>query len=514
MQKLLENLFRLDASDDVGGIHDFVINNRYGADQILLALQHLLINGRIRAAYILAMLLDGSGHQHTCVSLALSAGGMIYDNLNNEERGKKMLWAQTDAQSETQQTFINKTLLSPVVVHLLNTVLPKSDTSLVIRVIEIVKAAAPAYRAIYDWNAPVPTLSLEEMRQRGRAQARLLNNPLPPVGAPRESKRVLMMIRQQRAMGLRLVVAMNSYGWHAEICQLALSDATAVDDCRAIAEMSRQQDVDLLFFDAHQLLGFENGFSTYSEMIAQLRQEKPSLKVVAIFYDSIPTAKQAILDAMASSMDAVLSHLSLDSFIARHPGYSVFTGKMLQAFLIPCIDQNLGISNKPLVPVPLFSGTISSGHWSRALWLSAANHAGIHLKTRINAFSYENPVYKKSPLDDYASYMQGLADATCCLNMLMLDTQERYLVARSFEIPFTGSLLLQEYSPMMHQYYIPGEHYLEFSTISEMAGMIRFISEHKEEAEEIRRSGNAFAREQYSDEKIAGQLDKFLYFPD
>ncbi len=33
------------------------------------------------------------------------------------------------------------------------------------------------------------------------------------------------------------------------------------------------------------------------------------------------------------------------------------------------------------------------------------------------------------------------------------------------------------------------------------------------EAEEIRRRGNAFARERYSDEKLIGYLDKALFYP-
>ncbi|MEO5351840.1 MAG: glycosyltransferase [Magnetococcus sp. XQGC-1] len=473
-----------------------------------------MLNGRIGAAYVLALILDNTGAKHSHISLALCAGGLLRGKPEDEERGKKMLWMQTDAQAEAQQQVVNRTLLPPVMVRLLNAVLPRSETALVIRVIEIAKAAAPVFRRLYDWDAPVPTLTSEEMRQRGRSQARLLNNPLPPSGVPRVRRRVLMTIPQQRAMGLRLVVAMNSYGWQAEICPLTLTDAGAADDCRAIAEMCRQKDVDILFFDAHQLVLFENGLKAYCEMVAQLRQEKPTIKAVAIFYDSIPSAKRETLEMMAKNLDAVMSHLSLDSFVARNEHYAVFAGKMMQAFLIPCIDSNCGISDKPLVPRPLFSGTICSGHWTRVFWLKAAAHVGLTIDARINAFSYDNPVYKKSPLDDYAFYMKGLADATCCLNMIMLDSQERYLVARSFEIPFVGSLLIQEYSEQMHNYYIPGEHYLEYSTISELVGIMRFISENTEEAEEIRRSGNAFAREHYSDIKIAGQFDKFLYYPD
>ena len=117
-------------------------------------------------------------------------------------------------------------------------------------------------------------------------------------------------------------------------------------------------------------------------------------------------------------------------------------------------------------------------------------------------------------LDSFALYMQALSEATCCLNFSMRPNQERVVTFRCFETILGGSLLVQEASPSMHCYFIAGEHYLEFSSLADLAAVSHFIANNREEAEEIRRSGHAFAQEHYRDEKIIGYLDKFLYFPD
>ena len=66
----------------------------------------------------------------------------------------------------------------------------------------------------------------------------------------------------------------------------------------------------------------------------------------------------------------------------------------------------------------------------------------------------------------------------------------------------------------MYHFFVPGEHYLEFSTLPELAALIRFVREHPAEAEVVRQQGHAFVKERYSDEKLIGYLDKALFFPD
>ena len=109
------------------------------------------------------------------------------------------------------------------------------------------------------------------------------------------------------------------------------------------------------------------------------------------------------------------------------------------------------------------------------------------------------------------TYMKKLADATCCFSVVTYGPMVKYLTGRGFEVMLSGSLLVQEYTPMMHRFFTPGEHYLEFRTVAELSSIMRFITERPEEAEAVRRCGNLFARAQYCDEKMIGQIDAFFY---
>ena len=126
------------------------------------------------------------------------------------------------------------------------------------------------------------------------------------------------------------------------------------------------------------------------------------------------------------------------------------------------------------------------------------------------------PVYldRLPTLENHAHHRQCLAEETCYLNFSIQPDQTSPVTSFCFETILGGSLLVQEASPEMHRYFVPGEHYLEFSTLAELSSIARFITEQREEAEEIRRCGNVFSRERYSDEKLIGYIDKVLYFPD
>ena len=158
----------------------------------------------------------------------------------------------------------------------------------------------------------------------------------------------------------------------------------------------------------------------------------------------------------------------------------------------------------------LFSGSVRGFNCPRAFWLSTAEHLNLPIKIKLSTHEEDG----LSALESYALYMRGLTEATCCLNLTMRLDLDHIVVGRSFEAILAGALLVQEATPGMHRYFIAGEHYLEFSTLAELSAIARFINENREEAEEIRRRGNAFALEHYSDEKLVGYLDALLYYPD
>ena len=65
----------------------------------------------------------------------------------------------------------------------------------------------------------------------------------------------------------------------------------------------------------------------------------------------------------------------------------------------------------------------------------------------------------------------------------------------------------------MDCYFIEGEHYLPFTTFADLRSVAKFIQDNPEEAEDIRRKGNAFFRERYIDDKLMAYLDQRLFSP-
>ena len=86
------------------------------------------------------MLLANTGFQHPAIFLALSAGGLLYDNKEEEARGLKGLSALSPSTEEQDKTF-QKMLLRPVMVNLLNEAIGNKDDAQVLRILEILKAA-------------------------------------------------------------------------------------------------------------------------------------------------------------------------------------------------------------------------------------------------------------------------------------------------------------------------------------------------------------------------------------
>ena len=171
-------------------------------------------------------------------------------------------------------------------------------------------------------------------------------------------------------------------------------------------------------------------------------------------------------------------------------------------------DGNFTPPDQPLNPKMLFAGSVSGFNWHRAFWLSACHHRGLPIEQKVSNHATDG----LSALDSYRVYMQGLSASTSCINFAMRSDLTSIVTGRCFEVIVSGSLLVQEATPDMHYYFTAGEHYLEFSTFSELCAIARFITENKDEAEAIRRNGYDFVREKYGDDKIVGYIDEFLFY--
>lgn len=150
--EFFETLFRLDACNDTHEFLDFIQGVRHDTKDLLSAASQLLNKGRVRSAYILAMLLVKRGQRHLTISIALSVGGLIFDNPIEEGNGLQFLQTQFDALSIEEQQENYDHLVAPVVAHLRLCAIGKADDARVMRILQHFKAAVPTG---FDWGANV-----------------------------------------------------------------------------------------------------------------------------------------------------------------------------------------------------------------------------------------------------------------------------------------------------------------------------------------------------------------------
>jgi hypothetical protein len=84
-------------------------------------------------------------------------------------------------------------------------------------------------------------------------------------------------------------------------------------------------------------------------------------------------------------------------------------------------------------------------------------------------------------------------------------------VSGTFETLATGSLLIQERCDDIDLFFVAGRHYLRFETLTDLFDIAALLRSNPERAEAVRREGTAFLAERYSDDKLIGYLDRFLF---
>ena len=521
-QQFIHELIQLDAKDDMAGLQELALKSPHGVVPILTAIQHLLGTARIKSSYVLSMMLHQSNLQHPFISLSLAAGGLLFNRPDLEAVGLQLLPEQMEALSEADRYPLYKANHA-LGFHLSNTVYGKpGNLHFMLRVIEILKAVDPQFRPLFDWNAPIPKLSREALVQKGRARARLIPCLVPPPGSPRPKRRVLVAEREVYApkypgtpgaawprlcvVGPALVETMRQYGWEAEMFPLYGPQETDwLNHLPGIIEKCRQMKPDILILEPDIMMQPEHK-THYIALLRQLRQEHPQMKLVADGHDSYGDDQETLLE-LAPLIDLMWMFVKPTLPVWSMPA---FANKIL---LTPFVPNGHGSTERPLKPEMAFRMAIFAGNWSRLLWLTAAQRMNSPFDVHISNHRVDDGL---SAIESHAQYMRKFEESTCCINLLMRSsaTFTKTLVGRTFEVSSSGALLVQEAIPDMDYYFISGEHYLEFSSVAELVAISRFITEQREEAEEIRRCGYAFARARYSDEKLIAYLDHKLYYSD
>ncbi|MEO5362222.1 MAG: glycosyltransferase [Magnetococcus sp. DMHC-8] len=507
------------ATDDGGDVNALV--HCFGArpwqhGEMLVLLRHLLGRVRLRAAFVLATLMTGGGQQDALLSLALSFGGFFYDKPEQEARGLALLPAQMDALSAKERLVLLETIIHPIMRALIRST-PSPTHAQLFRLLAICQGAIPAFRTLFDWEATAPALTLATLQQQGREQARLITLPAPAVDAPRPRRRVVIFMKDNY-LARRILASMTAHGWSAAFHGKPDWIVDLPVDGRIVLELCRQQAAELLIMDFSQVVHLlEKGIC---QLLAALKHEQPAMKVVLLTCDAWALRKGLVdgepdgphtplYQTMLAMVDAIWTSDSPSLSSWDEP---LFAGKVLHAHLPHA--GHLGQPDRPLLPRMQFIGTALDGMlWSRPFWLLAAARLGLPIVQQDHLFAHDpRQMQGSSALESYRQHMQRLQEATCCLHFTRKRDMHSVIVThRSFEAPLMGALLVQEHAPDMHRFFIPGEHYLEFRSVAELAAIARFITERPAEAEEIRRCGNAFARQHYNDAKLLGYLEKFLW---
>lgn len=520
---LIDTILHLDANAKLSQLITLVQSGSYSSTEMRQTVAQLLTRRwQLGPAFLLAKLLAQEGVEDPILSTARILGGMVGGNPEEERLGLESLRAQADRLSTEQQTTLYQTV-SEIATSILGTPtlgppIPPSDGEQMLRKGEIAKAILPHMRTRFDMNAPVLPLNLERMRQRGRAQARLISYPELSPPTRRQRRRVVVSMREHIFFGnptarfadegARILHAMQGYGWDGEESLFKTAPyrlAEFQEDCRNIIETCRRNAADLFIFDMN-IIGDFLCVRTIGEMMAQLRQENSSIKIVGCILDAWAIPQQ-ILSEMVALIDLAWTFDAPSLPYWSHPSV---VGKVLQIVPVP-LAVPMQLPDKPLIPQLLFHGNVVSNNFLslRRLWLAASEKLGLPIQKRTSTHELDG----LPPLEGYRQYRQGLYDATCVLNICMREQAvTRHIVSgRIFEGMLSGALVVQESTPDMCYYFVPGDHYLEFSTLAELASIVQFIENNRDEAEEIRHQGCAFARERYSDDKLLGHLDRLLY---
>ena len=510
---LIETVIRMGENNETHELVTFIKKKWHDPQDIIMAsaigypIWYLLHCGRINSAFIIAIILTNNGYQNSVIPFALSIGGLLYYDPATEQSGTEMLATQAQRMTEKQQkdTF-GQTILA-IVPTLLAAFHQDRDDARLLRLLEIIKIVDPHIRHTFDWDAPISRFAQEQWQQRDHENTKLIIHPLPPSDLPRQKRRVLVTGRgipddPQRLTEtiLRTTAAMDKYGWQTESYLIIHS----MNWWQRIPEICRQKNIDILFLEDDILTADESNRKQRVEMIAEVRHNNPSIKIVGYLYDSWCLDKPIKKDTF-TILDMVWDWTSSSLPLWQEPDLK----DKIISLPIPFADM-FSPPKQPLTSEILFAGSVKGWNWHRAFWLSVAKHLHMPIKKSLSTHVYDG----LPPLESYALYMRRLTESACCLNFTMRPNVDHtcIITGRSFEVILGGSLLVQETAPDMHNFFVAGEHYLEFSSLAELSSVVDFIRENREEAEEIRRRGNAFAREHYSDEKLIGYLDKALFF--
>lgn len=505
MSDYIGHMLRLDAAGQHRDISHYISAFK-SQPETPSAVYTLLRQQRYFEAYTISRIVTANGVYNPVLSLAQAVGGLLFGNVADMQFGTSSLATLVERGSPEQQHFLGHEVVHPVVEQLIFSS-DVQESSFALNLLEIYKAGVVDMRRIFDWSRDEPVVDLALWQRQGFEKARLLSFFGPPPGSQRAPRKVLIGMRERvfpkKAdsrlfdFGLLIASAMEAYGWQAHNYPMKYLDLA--DDYQQIVAQCAQRDVDVLMVDDH-IISENPQHSARAAMLQQLRALKPGLKIVAIHLDPWAIAPESLVGASGE----------IDALWAPHPTMPVWQHPSLARKMMFMPFPLGGQCPPPQSPLPsklTFTGAALGYNWHRVFWAAGSTH-GLEVEANLSMHVDDG----LPPLESHARYMATVEKAGISVNFSMRPNMSRVLTARAFESIMAGALLVQEETEEIHGYFIAGEHYLSFDTARDLRAITRFIRERPDEAEAIRRRGNAFARDRYSDEKIISYVDKHLFY--
>ncbi|MBF0162626.1 MAG: DUF563 domain-containing protein [Magnetococcales bacterium] len=512
--KFVETVLLLDANDDRAGLVALMQEQKQQPNELFITLHMLLAKHRLYASYVLARVLVGGGCQYPILDFALSIGGLVYGNPDTMLQGLQGLRQRVDEATEAERITLYDQFVAPVLSRALQQFNP-TDALRIAYGFEILKAAVPPFRHILPegvgWNATLYYLTPEELRRRGQQQADLLEWSPPPTGQPTRRRRVVVAMREFVFWGQtwprpacvepRLVAAMRACGWQVLLSVVPGQEPHLEEDFHTIGNACRQHEAELLILDENFVLTSGEDPSANRlrrDQLALLRLKLPSLQLGTLLFDAAALEPQLLLD-VAPLLDLILDPTA--------PALPLWNDPRLRHKVLSLPmprGERRSSQNQPLTGTLVCADPPTA---YRGFWLQATAQVGLPVQQQTKeGFAPD----KEWQLDAYRHHRQAEAWAPCHLQLAGDPHRAASVTDDVLDLLLAGSLLVREASPHMRRYFTPGEHYLEFSSLVELATLVRFIEQHREAAEGIRRAGQAFAQARYSDAAWVGALERFL----
>ncbi|KAF0110737.1 MAG: hypothetical protein FD149_2614 [Rhodospirillaceae bacterium] len=362
MDKFSDTVIAFDSTGDMTGLMNYFNENKPTIHELLPCLQRLLRERHFSAAYLLSMSVRGKAREIALIQLVQAAGGLLFDNLENEANGIKGLGQAVDALPPSERDSFYTDVMKWTIANLL-TIMWGEDSPRVIRVLKILQAGTPRMRAVFDLDVEPTPIDLRQMR------ARIIDVHPPAPGSARRPHRGVVAIRNaffpqkpdSRILEVNacLVFAMQSYGWHAVHYPMACNDFES--KYREIVALCEHEQADLLLFDDH-----------FIDRDPVLRDRN------AMITDPWMLTESLLVDVLAA-VDAVWTPCFPHLPLWRHPS--------LRNKVILAPFPKFGIVLEPSTPIAprmLFRGGIKGYNWHRAFWMAASLGYGLPIEWQLS----------------------------------------------------------------------------------------------------------------------------------